>query len=57
MSVMATGTAQLLAPSRHEEENDISSSEEDVDGDLPPPVPKPVKDGLPQVSAIYSSSS
>ena len=57
MSVMATGTAQLLAPSRHEEENDISNSEEDVDGDLPPPVPKPVKDGLPQVSAIYSSSS
>ncbi|CAI8012342.1 Phosducin-like protein [Geodia barretti] len=45
---MATGTAQLLAPSRHEEENDVSSSEEDVDGDLPPPVPKPVKDGLPQ---------
>jgi hypothetical protein len=49
VSVMATGTAQLLAPSsRHEEENDVSSSEEDVDGDLPPPVPAPVKDGLPQ---------
>lgn len=49
---MATGTAQLLPPSsRHGEENDVSSSEEDVDGELPPPVPEPVKDGLPQVSA------
>ena len=46
---MATGTTQLLPPSR-QEENDVSSSEEDVDGDSLPAVPEPVKDGLPQVS-------
>ena len=55
---MATGTTQLLAPgSRHKDDIDVSSAEEDaVDGELPPPVPRPVKDGLPQVS-IYMQRS
>ena len=52
---MATGTAQLL-PTRQRQENDVSTSEEDVDGEPLPPVPVPVKDGLPQVSSHSAPS-
>ena len=45
---MATGTTQLLASSKRG--NHVSSlREEEGETEVPPTVPQPVKDGLPQV--------
>lgn len=43
---MATGTAQLLSS---RDENNVLGSDEEIDEELLPIVPEPVKDGLPQV--------